>query len=150
MPIKDINLKRKYQREWLKARKDAYFAENGPCIKCGSNENLELDHIDPSKKTTHRIWSWSEARRLHELAKCQILCSSCHKEKTKKDLSKHFTNKPNYKARKYNKTLVLNVLNDYFNNGLSRRKVAEKYKIPQGTISRWLYTNTFKELVKSL
>ena len=62
------------------------------CIKCGSKERLELDHINPkekewnpkrsmcSKKLSENFWK--------EINKCQLLCYDCHKEKTKKGLRK--------------------------------------------------------------
>ena len=78
--------KRGYQREWMAARRALYF-EGKSCAKCGSIERLELDHIDRSNKVTHAIWSWSQARRDGELAKCQILCYYCHKEKTRSELT---------------------------------------------------------------
>lgn len=61
--------------------------ENGPCKTCGSKENLEVDHVDMAKKITHRVWSWSEPRRLLELTKCQVLCENCHKTKTSEDMN---------------------------------------------------------------
>ena len=47
--------KRVYQREWLARRRKAWFDLNGPCIKCGSWDDLELDHINPKDKIDHRI-----------------------------------------------------------------------------------------------
>jgi hypothetical protein len=74
--------KRAYDREWMKKRRDAWFAVNGPCVDCGSSENLELDHDDRSDKVSHRVWSWSEERRNVELAKCVARCRKCHRAKT--------------------------------------------------------------------
>lgn len=86
MPYKDRNKKREYQREWCaKRRRD--FLDGKSCIECGSTEYLQLDHIDRTKKISHRIWSWTEERRKEEIKKCQILCKICHKKKTKKDLN---------------------------------------------------------------
>src|SRR5690606_33440259 len=65
-------------------RRAAYFAGKS-CVKCGSTENLELDHIDPSQKVSHRIWSWTESKRLEEIAKCQVLCNECHLVKSIKE-----------------------------------------------------------------
>lgn len=73
--------KRAYQREWVRKRREAFF-EGKTCVKCGSTERLELDHIDRSTKVSHNIWSWSESRREVELAKCQVLCYDCHKAKS--------------------------------------------------------------------
>lgn len=52
---------------------------------CGSTQGLELDHIDAklkTKKTDHCIWSLSASRRDLELTKCQVLCHTCHIDKT--------------------------------------------------------------------
>lgn len=74
--------KRSWQRNWLKARRDAWFTENGPCVKCGSWDNLELDHKNPRTKVANCVWSWTLKRREKELRKCQALCHICHAEKT--------------------------------------------------------------------
>lgn len=73
---------REYQREWCAKNRAAYLMGKS-CVECGSTTNLEVDHIDPEQKVSHRIWSWSLKRRLAELAKCQTLCTDCHKVKTK-------------------------------------------------------------------
>lgn len=68
----------------MAARRAAWIADNGPCRQCGSSDRLEVDHIDPEQKK-HKIsalWSWSAARRAAELAKCQVLCFRCHKDKS--------------------------------------------------------------------
>jgi 5-methylcytosine-specific restriction endonuclease McrA len=55
----------------------------GKCIKCGSTDLLEFDHIDPSNKKYNVSEIWSTTGIFwNELEKCQILCFSCHKEKT--------------------------------------------------------------------
>ena len=74
----------KYQREWCAKRRVAYLADKS-CVECGTRQSLEVDHIDPGQKVTHRIWSWSDERRAAELAKCQILCTTHHKAKTRAD-----------------------------------------------------------------
>lgn len=82
MPYKDINRRREYQRMWLSKRRSDWFTVNGPCKKCGSSRNLQVDHVDPKQKITHNFWSWSPERMNQELEKCQVLCRGCHKEKT--------------------------------------------------------------------
>jgi hypothetical protein len=49
-------------------------------------QNLELHHLDPEAKTSHKIWSWSPAKLRRELDKCIALCRDCHKEETRKQL----------------------------------------------------------------
>lgn len=85
MAYKDPNRQREYAREWMAARRAAWLAANGPCVRCGSTLALHVDHVDPSTKVSHNVWSWSQVRREAELAKCQVLCRSCHESKTGKE-----------------------------------------------------------------
>jgi len=59
--------------------------EGKSCLVCGTTESLEVDHVDPTQKVAHRIWSWAIPRRDAELAKCQVLCTEHHKAKTRAD-----------------------------------------------------------------
>jgi 5-methylcytosine-specific restriction endonuclease McrA len=79
----DVEKKREYQRTWIANRKSEYLKDKS-CVECQSHDDLEIDHIDPKQKISHRIWSWTETRRLEELKKCQILCKTCHNNKTQK------------------------------------------------------------------
>lgn len=72
---------KEYRRKWMAERRRAWFADK-LCEKCGSNNKLQIHHIDPSTKVDHKIWSWSKKRRDVELAKCQVLCYYCHLEET--------------------------------------------------------------------
>lgn len=78
--------KREYQRKWLLARRADFFADK-VCVVCGSDESLELDHIDPSQKKYNPVALWGMSKtnpnRIAELEKCQVLCETHHKEKTK-------------------------------------------------------------------
>jgi hypothetical protein len=85
VPYKDRAKQRRYQRERLaRARRD-WLTENGPCVRCGSSYELEVDHVDPNEKVAHSVWSWAPERRAAELAKCQVLCRSCHQTKTARE-----------------------------------------------------------------
>ena len=68
---RDIQKWKASQKAWyervVKARREEWFAKNGPCVDCGSWENLELDHENPKTKISHAVWSWSERRRRIEL-----------------------------------------------------------------------------------
>ena len=77
--------KREYQRNWMRNRRNSAIDYlGGLCVKCGSSEELEFDHEDPSKKEFNvnallsRKW---EVQKL-ELDKCQLLCNTCHLGKT--------------------------------------------------------------------
>lgn len=82
MPYRDPVQQRAYQREWMATRRKAWLDERGPCINCGSTQNLEVDHVNAVQKITHRVWSWSAERREAELNKCVVRCHDCHKKKT--------------------------------------------------------------------
>lgn len=81
MPMKNSIEQAEYQRKWMAKRRAAYFADKC-CARCKSTYNLEINHIDPTTKISHRIWSWSTERRNEELKKCEILCNPCHKDYT--------------------------------------------------------------------
>ena len=82
MPMATKEAQREYQRKWMARRRKEWLDANGPCVECGSEENLQVDHINPEDKVEHKVWSWAEGRRLAELAKCQVLCLPCHQAKT--------------------------------------------------------------------
>lgn len=71
-----------YNKERYERLRQEWFEENGPCQHCGTWENLEVDHINPETKLSHKIWTWREELRIAELEKCQVLCHDCHWEKT--------------------------------------------------------------------
>lgn len=82
MPYADPQVQTAYQAGYLQGLRRAWLEAHGPCAKCGSLEDLEVDHVDEAGKVSHRVWSWSRERREAELAKCQVLCSRCHREKS--------------------------------------------------------------------
>lgn len=84
--------KRDYQLAFVNKRKREWIeSKGGKCVKCGSTRNLEVDHKDQSNKTFNPrdIWSRSEEVRKKELKDCQILCESCHEDKTALQNSKN-------------------------------------------------------------
>lgn len=89
MPFKNKEAQREYQRLWIAQRRANYF-EDKYCTNCYSEIDLELDHVDPTKKVSHNIWSWTEHRRNEELLKCQVLCRVCHMEKTIEQMGKAY------------------------------------------------------------
>lgn len=86
MPYNILSEQQNYQLNWIRKRRDEWINENGPCKICGSNEDLEIDHINPNDKEINisRIWSRKKEIRDKELSKCQVLCSDCHWRKTQK------------------------------------------------------------------
>jgi len=57
----------------------------GKCTLCGSIEDLQFDHVDPSTKSieiSNAVANKSESVVWKEAKKCQLLCGSCHQEKS--------------------------------------------------------------------
>jgi 5-methylcytosine-specific restriction endonuclease McrA len=81
---------RNYQNAWMQRRRlRAINLLGGQCAECSSTEDLQVDHVDPHSKDpllralkTASFWSWAWHRIEAELAKCQVLCRSCHKAKS--------------------------------------------------------------------
>ena len=69
-----------YQRKWIAGRKEYYKTKMGPCLFCDTEENIEIHHLDPSRKESHKIFSWREDRIEAELKQCIALCKGCHKK----------------------------------------------------------------------
>ncbi len=79
-----------YRTYYRKRKKEAMARLGGKCSVCGTEENLEFDHIDPSTKTANLTHIVKGApRREAEIKHCQLLCKPCHAEKTGK--AKHGT-----------------------------------------------------------
>ncbi len=92
--------KNEYQREYLAARRrKARELFGNVCNKCGSSQDLEFDHIEPSLKSYHISSLWSRKLEIiwAELVKCQLLCNSCHKAKTKAQTEKPHGHVASYK-----------------------------------------------------
>lgn len=78
MPYKDRETQRRYERERLARIRAAWLAAHGPCVRCGSTVDLEVDHVDPSQKLDHRLWSWQDrdARPSWPSAKSFACCAT--------------------------------------------------------------------------
>lgn len=121
--------KRRYQREWFaKRRAEGIEYLGGKCVNCYSTENLQMDHKNPDEKIHHRIWSWSRDKRFAELDKCQLLCPSCHSEKTRRngERGKHGLTDERYQE-------VVNLLAE---GKLSQAAIGKQLGIGQSTVSR--------------
>jgi 5-methylcytosine-specific restriction endonuclease McrA len=94
-PYADPRKKREWAlARWHRNRTAGIEHLGGKCVKCGTTEKLEIDHIDPATKVASEIWSWSLERRLAELAKCQLLCNDHHKVKSLEDMRRRLEAQP--------------------------------------------------------
>jgi hypothetical protein len=75
--------KRKAIREWVSELK-----ETSPCSDCGKRYPyyvMDFDHLEDKKILVSKVinsGSWVQARA--EIAKCEVVCSNCHRERTYK------------------------------------------------------------------
>lgn len=89
------------RREKLKAefrKKMTDYLSDKTCVTCGESDIrvLELDHINPAKKSftvsqaVKLERNWDEV--ISELEKCQILCANCHRRRTAQQYYWHKAN----------------------------------------------------------
>ena len=116
-----------YYNKKIKEYKD-YLG--GKCIKCGSINNLEFDHINPKEKcftiTKKTTYNWDIIKK--ELDKCQLLCKECHLKKTRE----------NYPERKHGEWAMIRrekckcqICKDFFNKYRKQLRLTQKYVINQ-------------------
>lgn len=76
-----------YMRARRARRRERLLALAGDrCCLCGSQEDLQFDHRDPRSRRFRLTGpgldrSWAEI--IEELQRCDLLCASCHRAKTK-------------------------------------------------------------------
>lgn len=93
MPQKNKKEYNAYMREYMKQRyykrRDSVINQlGGKCSICDSTVGLELDHVDRENKKysiSKILAGHSEEKLQKELLKCQVLCSYCHMQKSKKE-----------------------------------------------------------------
>lgn len=63
--------------------------KNKPCVDCAKSYPpyvMDFDHRDPTQKeigiAIARNRGWGKNRLLKEVAKCDLVCSNCHRERT--------------------------------------------------------------------
>lgn len=84
---------RDYQRQRYEQRKiEALSLLGGVCVDCGSDEDLQFDHVDPKTKFTEvsmmlSKYSWKRIKQ--ELDKCVLRCPPCHSAKSNANGDNH-------------------------------------------------------------
>lgn len=117
--------KREYQRKWVADRRAKWFYDKS-CSECGSKNRLELHHVDPKLKTSHRIWSWSWERIELEVQKCIVLCEVCHAIESVKQLPTKLSQDQ------------VSQIRERYSNGEFGTDLAKEYDISYGHIYRIL------------
>lgn len=91
MPAADYN---NYMRNYMHDRYHRLMGEarerlGGKCVICGSVDELEIDHIDPSTKSFTVSSGTSKPLSVFwaEVEKCQLLCKEHHLEKSTEEQS---------------------------------------------------------------
>lgn len=69
------------QHYWPIARKAARKRDGYRCVRCGSTENLTVDHVIPLMGRGYRSGC------VHHLSNLQTLCHGCHVAKTSDDMA---------------------------------------------------------------
>ncbi|SRR5258706_825796 len=86
--------RREYMRRYYLSRlKEAKALLGNKCARCDETENLEFDHINPNTKIAAitSMLMWARHEWIIELRKCQLLCSTHHKIKTREDIDAGLT-----------------------------------------------------------
>ena len=75
---------KEYMLTRYRERRNKAIEKLGGRCKCGVTDGLQFDHIDPATKhfTIAKLSSVNEDDFWKEIDKCQLLCDSCHQEKT--------------------------------------------------------------------
>ena len=81
----ELKRKRDY---WRKQARMVDKLKQRPCLDCGDRFpscSMDFDHRDPGTKRytiSRMIGRAGEARIMAEVAKCDIVCANCHRERT--------------------------------------------------------------------
>ena len=79
-----------WRKDYYQKRKAMFVARlGGVCVECGTTEDLEIDHIDPSTKSFEILKCYDHKldKVLSEVDKCQLLCKTHHKIKSDREAS---------------------------------------------------------------
>jgi len=138
---------KEYQLYWIKKRREDWINQNGPCVDCGSQKQLEVDHNDRTTKKleTHAIWSRRQEVRAKELAKCVVRCHDCHRAKSNREMKELYTNRPNTWQRKL-KDGEVSLIKKLIRHGVSLNLIGKMFKYSPGNVSKIKHGKIFKHI----
>lgn len=126
-----LEWQRKFKKEQHITRKlKAIIQLGGKCVECGTNESLELDHIDRNSKSFPISRPPSEKEFWEELKKCQVLCKWCHRNKS--TIDHQGDNCPHAKLN----SVQVKEIKELISQGIKGTEIAKKYQIGTMEISR--------------
>lgn len=139
-----------YMRKWYAGRVATMHQKlGGKCAECGGVNNLEIDHIDPTTKVTNvtTLWnkSWEEINR--ELAKCQLLCTEHHQEKSAHEGSqtKNRLRGEENGSSKLTWQLVQRIRKMYADGASIKYQIAPELGINRHTVMRVVQNKTWRD-----
>lgn len=78
------------KQDYMRLRRDNQRSRllallGGKCVRCGTTERLQFDHIDPKTMSFRlgKAFGGKWEKLLGESKKCQLLCKDCHWTKTR-------------------------------------------------------------------
>lgn len=113
----------------------------GCCVVCGTSNNLQFDHIDPTTKlftiSTHLKAKLSKL--MSELDKCQLLCKDHHIEKTIQESNAKRTHGKQWMALKLKCKcdICLHFIKEYNSLRRKKRSITERTERICGTYAMY-------------
>lgn len=134
-PIKQ----KEYQRLWIAERKKFLKTRLGNrCVDCGTNVDLEFDHVDQKSKkfTVMQNITKSLDVLIEEVDKCELRCKPCHLKRSKTQP------RPGIKGEKHVFSKMPKNLREEIrvknSQGMSCRALAKEYGIHHTNIAKML------------
>jgi 5-methylcytosine-specific restriction endonuclease McrA len=86
-PYRERHLQWRRDRHFEARRKITLILLEHGCAVCGIRDPdvLDFHHIKPKLRPVSQMHEYAWKTILKEIAKCQILCSNCHRRRTKRD-----------------------------------------------------------------
>jgi hypothetical protein len=136
---------RQYQNSRRSRLRAELIAElGGACSWCGSAEDLQFDHIEPGTKLFTIASGLDKPRTIlfAEIAKCQLLCVTHHKEKTREDGS--ILSGEKTRQAKLTEKQVMEIIG----SSLPATRLARRYNVSPQAIYFIRWGQTWKHLAR--
>jgi len=81
--------------KYVKQRAFMDSLKSGPCADCGLKFvpcQMDFDHRDPATKVKGlaQMFHWARGKILAEVAKCDLVCANCHRDRTQKTVESEY------------------------------------------------------------